>query len=85
MDFEEVLNMAIIVCKMNCKHRSRRPLRKWMGKDGSRLYRCTRETVVISRIFDFDGDILAVAGEENMAHCAFYEPLDGAEGEEDRP
>lgn len=77
--------MAIIVCKMNCKHRSRRPLRKWRGTDGSRLYGCTRETAVISRIFDFDGDILAVAGEENMAHCAFYEPLDGAEGEEAHP
>lgn len=77
--------MATIVCKMNCKHRSRRPLRKWRGTDGSDLYGCTRKTVVISRIFDFDGDIFTVAGEENMAHCAFYEPLDGSEREEDHP
>lgn len=41
--------------------------------------------MVISRIFDFDGDIFAVAGEENMAHCAFYEPLDESEREEDHP
>lgn len=74
--------MAIIICKMNCKHRSRRPLRKWRGTDGSELYGCTRKTVVISRIFDFDGDILSVAGEENMAHCAFYEPIEEPEGDE---
>ena len=38
--------------------------------------------MVISRIFDFDGDILAVAGEEKMAHCAFFDPLEVPEGEE---
>lgn len=38
--------------------------------------------VYISRVFDMDGDICAVAGENNMAHCTFYEPIEGPEGDE---
>lgn len=68
---------------MACKHRSKRPLRKWRNKNGSQCYECRLEYVKISRVFDMDGDIYAVAGEENMARCAFYEPIEGPEGEED--
>ena len=78
--------MAEIICAMACKHRSKRPLRKWKNRDGSRCYGCSLEYVKISRIFDFDGDIFAVAGEKNMARCAFYEPIDepeAPEGDED--
>ena len=75
--------MADLICSMACKHRSKRPLRKWRHKDGSLCYGCRLKCVHISRVFDPDGDIYAVAGEENMAHCAFYEPLEEPEGEED--
>ena len=74
--------MADLICSMACKHRSKRPLRKYRNKNGSPCYGCCLEYVHISRVFDLDGDICAVAGEENMAHCAFYEPLDEPEGEE---
>ena len=75
--------MADLICSMICKHRSKRPLRKWWNKDGSPCFGCSLKYVKISRVFDMDGDICAVAGEGNMAHCAFYEPLDEPEGEED--
>ena len=39
--------------------------------------------MTISRVFDLGGDIYSMAGEENMAHCAFYEPLEEPESEED--
>ena len=58
--------MATIVCTMNCKHRSKRPLRKYTFKDGRKCYGCKLETVTISRIFDPE--------EEQMAHCNCYEP-----------
>ena len=73
--------MATIVCDMACKHRSKIKLRKWRYKDGRPCYTCGLEAVTISRVFDMDGDICAVAGEENMAHCAFYEPLEEPESE----
>lgn len=76
--------MPAIICEMNCKHRSKRPLRKWRHKDKSPCYTCGREYVTISRMFDWDGDVCAVAGEENMARCAFYEPLDEQEAPEGR-
>jgi len=76
-------NMADLICSMACKHRSKRPLRKWKKKDGSPCYGCSLKYVNISRAFDWDGDIYAVAGEKNMARCVFYEPLDEPEGEED--
>ena len=75
--------MADLICSMICKHSSKRPLRKWRNKDGSPCFGCSLKYVKISRVFDMDGDICAVAGEGNMAHCAFYEPLDEPEGEED--
>lgn len=73
--------MADLICSMACKHRSKRPLRKWRKKDGSPCYGCTLKYVTISRAFDIDGDICAVAGEENMAHCNFYDPTDESEGD----
>lgn len=80
---ERSIAMADLICSMICKHRSKRPLRKWRNKDGSPCFGCSLKYVKISRVFDMDGDICAVAGEGNMAHCAFYEPLDEPEGEED--
>lgn len=75
--------MADISCRMSdCKHRSKRPLRKWVGKDRKeKLYGCALQCITISRIFDMDGDIEAVVGVENMAHCAFYEPVEAAQKE----
>lgn len=75
--------MADLICSMACKHRSKRPSRKWNHKDGRPCYACTLNYVYISRVFDMDGDICAVAGEDNMAHCTFYEPIEEPEGEED--
>lgn len=67
--------MSTIICDMiNCKHRSKKPLQKWKSKDGKRCYGCSLDYVLINRIFDSDGDICAVAGEENMAHCQMYQP-----------
>lgn len=66
--------MATIVCTMNCKHRSKRPLRKYTFKDGRKCYGCKLETVTISRIFDPDAYVIQVIEEEQMAHCNFYEP-----------
>ena len=55
--------MADLICSMICKHRSKRPLRKWRNKDGSPCFGCSLKYVKISRVFDMDGDICAVAGE----------------------
>lgn len=67
--------MARVICNMtDCVHRSKRPLRKWRYKNGVRCYGCTLETIGVSRIFDPDGDVEAMAGIENMARCADYEP-----------
>lgn len=69
--------VADLICNMNdCKYRSRRPLRKWRNTDKSPCYGCTQRFVVITRVFDPDGDIETVGGTENMAHCCFYEPID---------
>lgn len=75
--------MADLICLMcDCKHKSKRPLRKWVKKhDKEKVYGCARKYITISRIFDMDGDIEAVAGVENMAHCAFYEPVEEAQKE----
>lgn len=75
--------MANLICKMeDCKHRSKRPLKKWRNQDGSRCYGCSLRYTVVTEVFDADGDIEAIAGRENMAHCANYEP-ETAEGEND--
>lgn len=69
--------MTQIICNVStCKHRSKRPLLSWKTKNGNRCYGCTLDCIVINRIFDMDGDICAIAGEENMAHCMGYEPED---------
>lgn len=73
--------MANLICAMSdCKHRSKRPLKKWKHKDGSKCYSCLLRYTVITEVFDADGDIEAVAGRENIAHCINYEP-EQAEGE----
>ena len=51
-------------------------------RDGQYLFEGSLKYVKISRVFDWDGDIWSKAGEENMAHCIFYEPIDESEGEE---
>lgn len=69
--------MAVLICNMNdCKHRSKRPLRSWKNKSGGKCNGCAREFVVVTKVFDPDGDIEAVAGKESMAVCAFYEPME---------
>lgn len=67
--------MATLICDMtDCKHRSKRPLKKRRNKNGSRCYGCTLQYIIIDRVIDPDGDIEAKAGRDNMAHCASYEP-----------
>ena len=65
--------MTVVACRMDCKHRSKRPLRKYKYKDGSKCYACTLEGITITHNF---GEVKAVAGERNMAMCNNYEPLE---------
>ena len=68
--------MAVVTCTMNCIHRSKRPLRKWKRKSGEKCYGCTLEAITISRIYDPDKDVFNLVGEEKMARCANYEPIE---------
>lgn len=66
--------MAKVICSMtDCVHRSKRPMRKWKYTNGAKCHGCTLDFVTVSRVFDTDGDIEALAGSENMAHCDHYE------------
>ena len=72
--------MADLMCSMSdCVYLSKRPLRKWRGKHGEKCYGCSLKYIVISKTFDPDGDIEAVAGLEKMANCSFYKPQSAPE------
>ena len=68
--------IAKVICNMNCKHRSKKPLRTYKYKSGDRCYGCTLDAISVSRIFDPDDYVIEVVGEENMAHCLCYEPIE---------
>lgn len=68
--------MAKVICNMKCKHRSKRPLRKYKYESGNRCYGCTLDTISVSRIFDPDNYVVQVVAEEDMAHCLNYEPIE---------
>ena len=60
--------MTSVVCKMkSCVHRSKRPLRKLIGKDGSPLYGCTLKFISIG------------SASSKEAHCVFYNPNEDEE------
>lgn len=67
--------MAVLICDAPCEHRSKRALRSWKRKAGGKCYGCSLDAVVISRVFDPDGDITAVAGVENTAVCSRFKPI----------
>ena len=67
--------MATVICNVPCKHRSKRPLRKWVSKDGNKVYGCKLEIISILRISDPDDYIIEVIGEKDMAQCINYEPI----------
>lgn len=68
--------MAVLICDAPCVHRSKRALRSWKRtQGGGKCYGCSLAAVVISRVFDPDGDITAVAGIENTAVCSRFEPI----------
>lgn len=67
--------MAKVICGMNCKHKSKKPLRTYKYKSGERCYGCTLDAISVSRIFDPDEYVVEVVGEENMAQCVHYEPI----------
>lgn len=72
--------MATVICFVpDCKHRSKRPLKKWRLKSGERCYGCTLEVTAVAETFDPDGDIHAVGGPDVHTHCANYEPEEGTE------
>lgn len=75
--------MAVLICDAPCKNRSRRPLKSWKTKDGGKCYGCGLKYAVVSRVFDADGDIAAVAGEGNMATCSFYDPIESEKDDEE--
>lgn len=67
--------MAKVACFMeDCEYRSKRPMRKYKGGDGSRLYGCLLPAVTIAEIFDPDNYVVAVVGRDNMAACSQYTP-----------
>ncbi len=67
--------MAVLICDAtDCKHGSKRPLRSWKTQSGGKCYGCALKYAVVSKVFDPDGDIEAVAGK--MAACSFYEPME---------
>ena len=68
--------MTKVICSMNCKHRSKKPLRTYKYKSGDRCYGCTLDAISMSMIDDPDGIAEATIGEENMAHCKNYEPVE---------
>lgn len=68
--------MAQVICNMNCKNRSKKPLRKWKMKSGAKAYGCKLEAIVVGRILDPDGDCCAKIGEYCMAQCKYYEPIE---------
>lgn len=76
IEMEGEIRMAKVVCRMNCKHRSKRALRTYRYKTGERCYGCTLDVIDISRIFDPDIYVVEVVGKENMARCSQYEPLE---------
>ena len=80
--------MAIVVCNMECKRRSKRKMRNIKYADGRPCYGCSMKHIVVHRLPDPDGDVRRTAGEENMAICAYYEPLNEEDeydlGEEER-
>lgn len=67
--------MAQVVCNMDCKNRSKRPLRKYQLRSGAKAYGCKLEAIVVGRIFDPDGDCVATIGGNCMAQCKHYEPI----------
>lgn len=76
IEMEGEIIMAKVICSMNCKYRSKRPLRNYRYKSGERCYGCVLDVINISRMFDPDLYIVEVVGEENMARCSKYEPLE---------
>lgn len=63
--------MADLICDMaDCKHRSKRPLKKWRSKDGSRCYGCTLQYIITNCVVDPDGDIEATAGYASVSTAA---------------
>ena len=68
--------MAKVICNMNCKHRSKHPMRLYRRKDGGKCYGCKLDAISITEIFDPDNYIAQVIDEQNMAHCLYYDPVD---------
>ena len=60
---ERSIAMADLICSMICKHRSKRPLRKWRNKDGSPCFGCSLKYVKISGCLTWMEIFCAVAGE----------------------
>lgn len=79
--------MATVICQMSdCIHRSKRKLKKWKYSSGAPCYGCMLEAVTIAPVFDPEGEIRAVAGDEHMMYCRDYEkrPSDEPLNEEDK-
>lgn len=72
--------MAKIICDMvRCKHRSKRPMRSYIKKSGEKCYGCMLDVTDIVRISDPDDYVVDTIGEENMASCIHYEPIEEEE------
>lgn len=66
--------MAMVICDVSdCKHRSRRKLRKWNRQSGIPCYGCTLKVITVRPVFDPDCEIEAVGGKENTVVCSQYE------------
>lgn len=68
--------MAKVICEMNCKHRSKRPMQRYRYESGDPCYGCTLDVISISRIADPDNYVIQVIDEKEMARCLNYEPVE---------
>lgn len=64
--------MTTVICNVEkCPYRSKRPSRKYTTSDGKNLYVCGLDMIVISNLFDPDGETFGLFG-YTPAECCFY-------------
>lgn len=67
--------MAKVICDMNCKHKSKEPLKTYKYRSGEKCYGCTLDAISIT-IIPPAGNEETMIGKADMAHCVNYEPVE---------
>lgn len=66
--------MTDVICVMkDCKHRSKRPMKKYKMENGDKCYKCTLEAIVISDS-TFDSEVEELT-DQRMPCCNRYESV----------